>query len=197
MVQTTEPSGKAKRVAAAAAIATALAVPAEGLRQWAYYDPPGILTVCYGHTGGVEKGRKYSLDECKGLLTEDMMKAVTAVEDCRPGLPVEVLAAFSDAVYNMGPTIACNSTASRMLARHETDPGSEFAPRLEGARISDGCRDRGGTDHTDARNGLKSLARLVGPMLRMNAAIKQADLRLQRGQLFDERLQGLLRRLRQ
>ena len=34
-----------KRVAAAAAIATAIAAPAEGLRQWAYYDPPGILTV--------------------------------------------------------------------------------------------------------------------------------------------------------
>ena len=32
-----------KRIAAATAIATALAVPAEGLRQYAYYDPPGIL----------------------------------------------------------------------------------------------------------------------------------------------------------
>ncbi|HEY8606767.1 MAG TPA: hypothetical protein VIM12_06620 [Noviherbaspirillum sp.] len=29
-----------------------------------------------------------------------------------PGLPVNVLAAFSDAVYNMGPTIACNTGAS-------------------------------------------------------------------------------------
>ena len=35
----------------ALALAVALAVPAEGLRQYAYYDPPGILTVCYGTTG--------------------------------------------------------------------------------------------------------------------------------------------------
>ena len=39
------------RRAIAAILATAIAVPAEGLRQWAYYDPPGILTVCRGHTG--------------------------------------------------------------------------------------------------------------------------------------------------
>ena len=138
MVQTTEPSGKTKRVAAAAAIATALAVPAEGLRQWAYYDPPGILTVCYGHTGGVEKGRKYSLDECKGLLTEDMMKAVTAVENCRPGLPVEVLAAFSDAVYNMGPTIACNDSASyaaRYLRAGKLEQACNELPKWNKARV--------------------------------------------------------------
>jgi GH24 family phage-related lysozyme (muramidase) len=39
---------KTRRRSAAAALAVAIAIPAEGLRQWAYYDPPGILTVCYG-----------------------------------------------------------------------------------------------------------------------------------------------------
>lgn len=44
-----------RRVAALAA-ALALAIPAEGLRQYAYYDPPGILTVCYGSTRDVVPG---------------------------------------------------------------------------------------------------------------------------------------------
>lgn len=108
-----------QRAAAAAALATAIAVPAEGLRRYAYYDPPAVLTVCYGHTGkDVVKGRQYSDAECRSLLMQDMGNAVASVEVCNPGLPLPVLAAFADAVYNLGPTIACNdtkSTAARML----------------------------------------------------------------------------------
>ena len=36
--------------AAALAIATAIAMPAEGLRQWAYRDPVGLPTICFGST---------------------------------------------------------------------------------------------------------------------------------------------------
>jgi len=105
--------------AVALALATALAVPAEGLRQYAYRDPPGILTVCYGHTGGVDQTKRYSMDECKALLNKDMLNAINTVEKCRPGLPAETLAAWSDAVFNLGPTIVCDqsrSTAARLLA---------------------------------------------------------------------------------
>ena len=76
-----------QRLSAAAAIATAIAIPAEGLRQYAYYDPPGILTVCYGHTGDVAKGRKYSIAECEQYLTDDMHEAVAMVDQCAPELP--------------------------------------------------------------------------------------------------------------
>lgn len=109
-----------KRIALAAALATAIAVPAEGLRQVAYNDiaNPKLLTVCYGTTGPeVIKGKKYSLEECKAFLTADMLEAIEAVEKCHPGLPETVLAAFGDAVYNAGPTVACNSTASQLLKR--------------------------------------------------------------------------------
>ena len=132
-------SDKSKRVAAAAAIATAIAVPAEGLRQLAYYDPPGILTVCYGHTGpDVTKGREYALDECKALLAKDMLYAINAVEDCVPGLPVPVLAAFGDAVFNLGPKIACSkasSTAARMLAAGNLEGACNQLPRWDKARV--------------------------------------------------------------
>lgn len=107
-----------RRKAAAIAAACALAVPAEGLRQYAYYDPPGILTVCRGHTGSdVQNGRKYALSECDKFLTDDMRKAIETVERCQPGLPVEMLAAFGDATFNIGGRIVCgpNSTAARFL----------------------------------------------------------------------------------
>lgn len=129
-----------KRVAAAAAIATAIAAPAEGLRQWAYYDPPGILTVCYGHTGpDVSKGRKYALDECKALLTDDMLKAINTVDSCVPGLPLPVLAAFGDAVFNLGPKIACSkasSTAARMLATGNLEEACNQLPRWDKASVA-------------------------------------------------------------
>ena len=128
-----------KRLTAAGVAALAIAIPAEGLRQFAYYDPPGILTVCYGHTGSdVERGRKYSLEECRNLLTEDMREAVAAVDKCQPGLPDNVLAAFSDAAFNLGPRIACDterSTAARYLAAGMYQEACKQLPRWSRASV--------------------------------------------------------------
>lgn len=129
---------KAKRISAAVAAATAIAIPAEGLRQFAYYDPPGILTVCYGSTTNVAKGKKYSLEECKQRLDNDMLDAVLSVERCVPGLPDNVLAAFGDAVYNIGPRIACDrqrSTAARKLAAGDIAGACKELPKWNKARV--------------------------------------------------------------
>lgn len=129
---------RAKKLSAAAAIATALAIPAEGLRRYAYYDPPGILTVCYGSTRNVEKGRKYSIEECRARLDEDMLDALAAVDRCAPAAPVHVLAAFADAAYNLGPRIACDrttSTAARLLAAGDWRGACEQLPRWNKARV--------------------------------------------------------------
>jgi lysozyme len=127
------------RKAAAAAIATAIAIPAEGLRQFVYVDPPGILTACYGHTGpDVVRGNFYTLAECKALLDTDMLNSVLTVERCVPGLPVNILAAFSDAVYNIGPSIACNtkrSTAARLLAAGDLHAACMQLPRWNKAVV--------------------------------------------------------------
>lgn len=136
----TDGSARGKRIAAATALATALAVPAEGLRQFAYYDPPGILTTCYGHTGAdVVKGKRYTLEECDKFLADDMKAAVDIVEKCVPGLPEPVLAAFSDSVFNMGGTIACNtsqSTAARLLRAGHYDEACRQLPRWNKARVA-------------------------------------------------------------
>ena len=122
----------AKRYAAILGAAATLAAGFEGLRQYAYYDPrPGdaILTVCYGSTTQVEKGKKYSLEECKQRLETDMAEAIAAVERCHPGLPDNVLIAFSDAVYNIGPKVACNSTASKYLSQGNYEAACKELPK--------------------------------------------------------------------
>ena|ERR1035437_2515251 len=130
----------AQRTATAAAIATAIAIPAEGIRYVAYRDPPGILTVCRGHTGpDVVKGKKYSLKECDQYMNADMRKAVIIVDTCQPGLPIEVLAAFADGVMNLGPTIACDtkqSTAARMLKAKDYLGACNQFPRWDHATIA-------------------------------------------------------------
>ena len=108
----------ASRKAAVLALATAMTIPAEGLYQWAYKDPPGIPSICFGSTKGVKMGDFRTIPECHALLTKEMNDVISAVDTCRPGLPVPVLAAFSDAAYNIGIKVACDdkrSTAARML----------------------------------------------------------------------------------
>lgn len=128
------------RRAIAAGLAIAIAIPAEGIRQYAYYDPPGILTVCYGHTGSdVRKGKRYSMDECRSLLNADMRSAVDTVDRCQPGLQENVLAAFSDAVFNLGPRIVCdpkNSTAARLLRQGRIPEACEQLPRWNKASVA-------------------------------------------------------------
>jgi GH24 family phage-related lysozyme (muramidase) len=124
------------RLLAAAALATAIAIPAEGLRQYAYRDPPGILTVCFGSTTNVVAGRKYSLQECREFLDRDMLKAVQTVEKCQPNLPENVLAAFSDAVYNIGPSVACESTAARLLRSGDIQGACDQLPRWVFANVA-------------------------------------------------------------
>jgi GH24 family phage-related lysozyme (muramidase) len=128
-----------KRLTAAAAIAAAAAIQAEGLRQVAYYDPPGILTVCYGSTTDVQPGKVYSLTECRARLDHDMQAAVEMVERCAPGLGENQLAAFADAAYNIGPKVACdtkNSTAARLLRSGQIGAACAQLPRWNKARVA-------------------------------------------------------------
>ena len=130
-------SDRAKRFGAVAAIAAVIATSAEGLRQSAYSDPVGILTVCYGHTGAdIEKGKRYAFDECKEMLAEDMLAAVEEVERCHPNLPPNVHAAFSDAVFNIGSKVACDSTASRYLESGQIEAACRELPKWDKARVA-------------------------------------------------------------
>lgn len=119
------------------ALAAGLAVPFEGLRQVAYYDPPGILTVCFGSTTNVEKGKVYSLEECHERLDADMLEAAAAVDRRFPDAPLHVAVAFTDAVYNLGPVIVntSSSTAARHLKAGRWREACDQLPRWNKARI--------------------------------------------------------------
>lgn len=132
-----------QRAAAALAAAVSIAVPAEGLRHYAYRDPPGVLTACRGHTGpDVRDGVYYPLAQCDAWLTADMRRALAQVESCAPGLPWQVLAAFGDAVFNLGPRIVCDtrpapdgSTAARLLAAGDVEAACRQLPRWDKASL--------------------------------------------------------------
>ena len=122
-----------KHKVAIVAVAAAIAASYEGTRYVPYQDPrpnDPIWTVCQGHTGkDIIKGKRYTADECKRLLESDMLVAVNAVERCHPGLPDNVLIAFADAVYNIGPKVACNSTAAVYLRRGDYDKACRELPK--------------------------------------------------------------------
>lgn len=125
--------------AAALVLATALAAPAEGLRQYAYRDVTGLPTICMGSTKGVKMGDFRTIPECRAMLTAEMLATVEAVDKCAPGLPVNVLAAFSDAAYNLGPVIACNSsksTAARLLQRGDIAGACNQLTQWDKARVA-------------------------------------------------------------
>ena len=127
------------RTKAALALAVGIAMPAEGLRQVAYHDPVGILTVCYGATGDVDPSRVYSLDECRARLDADMLEAIGHVERCVPGLPTPMLAAWADAVFNLGPRIVCDksaSTAARLLAAGHRIEACHQLPRWNKSQVA-------------------------------------------------------------
>lgn len=129
-----------QRIAAATAIATAIAIPAEGLRQNAYKDVASVVTICYGHTGpDVKIGNVSSIEGCKAMLSQDMQKSISTVDRCQPGLPIPVLAAFSDATFNLGSTVACDttsSTAARLLKVRDYTGACNQLLRWDRARVA-------------------------------------------------------------
>lgn len=137
-------SPAAKKTAIVAAVVAVLG-PAEGMRQVAYRDPPGILTVCQGHTdaaGGakIDPHHVYTIEECKRFTQGDAMRAVERVQACTPwDTPDRVVVAFSDAVYNLGATIACDrakSTAARMLYARDWAGACAELTKWDKARVA-------------------------------------------------------------
>jgi lysozyme len=84
-------------------LAMALVMPWEGYRPRPYLDAVGILTVCYGHTGGIQQ-REYSPEECARLLRSDLGKAWQIVERCITAPMTDYqAAALTSFAFNVGP----------------------------------------------------------------------------------------------
>jgi len=132
-------TNNAKKAGVGLALACAVAAPFEGFRNWAYSDPVGIPTACFGTTKGVKLGQYYTDEQCHALLNKEMTEAVEAVIRCVPhDMTENQIAAFGSAVYNIGPKLVCdqrNSTAARLLANGQILEACEQLTRWSRARV--------------------------------------------------------------
>lgn len=111
-------SGKtiAAITAAVGIAATSLIIPHEGKKNEAYYDPPKIATICYGHTKGVKIGDKATDVECNGYLKEDLRHSNEAVlRLVKVPLNDHVQAAMISFVFNVGEGAFARSTMLKYL----------------------------------------------------------------------------------
>lgn len=109
---------KAKKRAAAVAVAASLVGGFEGVRYVAYSDPVGIPTICFGETKGIRLGQKATREECMGMLKESLDEAAGAVERCTAPvyLPPKREAAFVSFTYNVGGARFCSSRIPTFMA---------------------------------------------------------------------------------
>ena len=110
-----------KQKAAWCAIAVSCVSVFEGLRTYAYNDPVGIPTICFGETKGVKLGDTATISECKDMLADSLMLANKAVEKCtKVPLTDYRHAALVSFTYNVGGGSYCSSTLLRKLNAGDT-----------------------------------------------------------------------------
>lgn len=106
-------------IGAGAAALVMVIVPAyEGKRNDPYLDAVKVLTVCYGHTGNIER-RRYSDTECQTMLDQDLARHAAPVLACVPQLRGHdhQLAASVSLAYNIGAGAFCKSSVAAAFRR--------------------------------------------------------------------------------
>lgn len=99
----------------ALALAASLAIPFEGEYHVTYLDPPGIPSICFGHTTGVKVGDKATREQCVVYLKEDLQQKQAAVNRLlKRQVSPYVEGALIDFAYNAGEG---NLAASSMLRK--------------------------------------------------------------------------------
>jgi lysozyme len=88
----------------------------EGLRTYAYRDPVGIPTICYGETRGVVMGQIKTVLECKDMLGNRLIEFSSGIDKCltnEQSIPDKTYGAFVSFAYNVGVGAFCGSTLAR------------------------------------------------------------------------------------
>lgn len=82
----------------------------EGLRLKAYRCPAGVLTIGYGHTGGVAEGQRITARTADTLLRNDLHRYESYVNDLGVCGTQGQFDALVDFAYNLGCNALGNST---------------------------------------------------------------------------------------
>lgn len=97
----------------------------EGLRLNAYYDPVGVLTIGYGHTGpDVYPGQAISMDEAEALLLDDVYNVAERPISRLITAPLtqNQYDALVSWTFNLGSGNLQNSTLRRKINANPNDP---------------------------------------------------------------------------
>ncbi len=100
----------------------------EGLRNEAYYDPAGVLTIGYGHTGpDVKPGDVISKYWAEHLLKADLYDVEKAVDDLKVAITQPQFDALVSFAFNLGIGRLMRSTLLKTIK----EGGSRSAIRRE------------------------------------------------------------------
>ena len=109
-------ASRMKKGGAFAAAAIALVGGFEGLRNYAYRDPVGIPTICFGETRGVHMGDYKTTAACKAMLGDRLAGFEIDMRRCLKdpdGVPDKAYMAALSLTYNIGPGNFCGSTVRK------------------------------------------------------------------------------------
>ncbi|NII73244.1 lysozyme [Dyella sp. SG562] len=113
----------------------------EGCSLTAYTDSVGVLTIGYGHTGGVRPGQTISQDQADAFLVNDLATASAAVAQ-RVEVPLNQnqFDALTSFVFNVGGGAFHDSTMLRLInQRNFEGAAAEFERwRYAGGRVLPG-----------------------------------------------------------
>lgn len=119
-----------RRSAKVAVVAVALVSAAEGLRTYAYEDPVGIPTICFGETRGVELGDTATPAQCEAMLAGRLVEFSREVDGClKARVPDETYAAILSFAYNVGADRFCRSTMARKANAGDLRGACDELPR--------------------------------------------------------------------
>jgi lysozyme len=98
----------------------------EGLELDAYVCAAGVLTIGYGHTGGVKAGDRITEDEAEALLRKDLRRFERAVEaQIEVPLDQSQFDALVSFTFNLGPHALKQSTLRRKLNQGDYSGAAE------------------------------------------------------------------------
>lgn len=124
-----------KKKAALAALCCTFVGGLEGVKQVVYLDPVGIPTACFGETKNIRMGQRFTMDQCKSMLLDSLIKADDQVSACvKVSLPDARRAALISFAYNVGGANFCGSTLVKKLNAGDTAGACNELPKWVYAR---------------------------------------------------------------
>lgn len=127
-------SGKAGAVIA---LTVAMLSAFEGTRLVGWHDkidPPGVNTVCTGHTENVKVGERHTADECAQILADDIPRYKAMVDRViHVPMPPHRYAAIISFTYNVGEGNLRKSSVARYLNAGDVQAGCDALLRYDRA----------------------------------------------------------------